>query len=99
MLRAGNRHLEKQLYPNRLERYTRRFVRVAERVVKNGYRRIKQFVAERRPLSNETNVSIHPQKMAAHPLKTKVDATKIVRIPRKPIKQVEGMEQKRSRRI
>lgn len=98
LLRSGNRHQEKQLYPNRLVRYGRRFLRFTGRAIQNGFRQIRIIAENRRYAPKETVI---PEKQVGmtQPTKNKIPVTKVVRLPRRVHKPVEGLEHKRGRSL
>lgn len=95
MLRAGNRHLEKQLYPNRLVRYTRRILLFSGRMTVRGLRQLRILYRNRRS-SRETAVPRPPQIVTATRQKPVVK-TRVIRLPKKQYPPVEGLTQKRGR--
>lgn len=99
LLRSGNRHLEKQLYPNRFVRYGRRFVRFTGKAIRNGFRQIRIMVNDRRYLPKENIVVKKSERVAKQPLPNKGEIPKVIRLPRKKIIQVERTEQKRGRSL
>jgi hypothetical protein len=99
LLRSGNRHLEKQLYPNRLVRYTRRLVRFTARVTKNGFRQVGKLVERERNASTEVKLSDNSPKIQVKPVQNKVVKSKVVRIPRKVHQPAEELGQRRGRSI
>ncbi|QES88930.1 hypothetical protein [Rhizosphaericola mali] len=99
LLRSGNRHLEKQLYPNRWVRYVRRMVRFSERTIKNGFNQIKRRIDNSSYLPKENMTVKKPMGIIKPALQNKVDPPRLARLPRKEIKQVETMEQRRGRSL
>lgn len=100
LLRSGNRHLEKQLYPNRLVRYTRRLVRFTTRVAKSGFRLTGTLMDRERNTSTKVVPTLKNPGIQAKPVQNKVVKTKVVRIPRKIHHQpVEELGQRRGRSI
>lgn len=97
LLRSGNRHLEKQLYPNRLVRYGRKLIRFTGRTITNGFRQIRKMIDATRYLPKENIVVKNPETFVTQNPQNKIEIPKIVRLPRKSIKQAEVMEQKQGR--
>lgn len=99
LLRSGNRHLEKQLYPNRLVRYGRRLLRFTGRTIRKGVRQIRFMADNRKYAPKETVRTGKPVKATTPLIKNNVSKTKVVRLPRKVHKPMEGLEQRRGRSL
>ncbi|QES88550.1 hypothetical protein [Rhizosphaericola mali] len=99
LIRSGSHHLEKQLYPNRLVRYTRRIVRFTASVAKSGLRQVGKLVERKRNASTEVAFSGKSPSIQVKPVQNKVVKSKVVRIPRKVHQPAQELRQRRGRSI
>lgn len=99
LLHSGNRHLEKQLYPNRWVRYGRRMLRFTARVLLKSVTRIKNRIPAGKLIPRERGLPEKSENLKVEKEQSKTIVANIARLPKKVNKPLEGSALKEGRGI